>query len=244
MMQAEYPVRETPDIVTASDDYASRFSGPAGTYFLEVQNQAVARVLGNVPSGSTLLDLGGGHAQLLGLLKEMGRVTEAGSDDSCHERVRREHPEVSCTTVDLLNLPFSDQSFDYVVSVRLISHMQNWPRLIAEMCRVAKTGVIIDYPSWASLNILTPLLFALKKNIEGNTRSYLSFYQSQLMREFIKHGFGKSRSRKQFFWPMFIHRKLNGAAIVQTLEKVASRFGLTALLGSPVILRADRLPPD
>ena len=50
---------ETPDIETSSADYASRFSGRAGEYFLEVQAQTVSEALAGLTPG-TVLDVGGG----------------------------------------------------------------------------------------------------------------------------------------------------------------------------------------
>lgn len=232
--------RETPDIVTASDDYATRFAGRAGAYFLAMQTQAIRSVMQDIRSAS-VLDVGGGHGQLIPVLLGQGlAITVVGSEASCHERVLKRHPGVSCITGDLLNLPCADQSFDFIVSVRLISHIENWPKLIAEFCRVARRGIIIDYPSLVSPNILTPLLFPLKKNMEGNTRTYISFFERELVREFTRHGFRKTASRSQFFMPMFIHRKLQGAPFLQTLEKLAKIFRFTRFFGSPVILRMDR----
>ena len=67
----------------------------------------------------------------------------------------------------LYKLPVADRSFDLVIAVRLISHVPEWRRLIAELCRVARQAVVIDYPSKSGLNALTPLLFGMKKSVEG-----------------------------------------------------------------------------
>ena len=49
-------------------------------------------------------------------------------------------------TGNLLTLPFIDRAFDVVISYRLLPHVTNWEQLLSEMCRVAKTSVIVDYP--------------------------------------------------------------------------------------------------
>jgi ubiquinone/menaquinone biosynthesis C-methylase UbiE len=234
--------RETPDIVTASDDYARRFAGDAGAYLLEVQSRAVRSAL-KAPFGDSVLELGGGHAQLAPLLRERSSLlVELGSDSVCHARLRRHHgTAIDCVTGDLLRLPFADRSIDLVIAVRLLPHVENWPQLVAECCRVARQAVVLDYPSLANVNFLSPLLFQIKKRIEGNTRHYLSFYQYQLARELRRHGFAVSRRVPQFFLPMVIHRLTHGHPWLRTLERVFARLGLTWLLGSPVILRADRV---
>ena len=149
--------------------------------------------------------------------------------------------ELKNITGDMLALPFADQSADLVIFVRLLSHIDNWQALIAESCRVSRKSVVFDYPSLFSANALTPLIFGLKKGIEKNTRTYLSFSKRQLKSELEKHGFTITRHVSQFMLPMFLHRALNGAGVLQLIEKLFRITGITHLLGSPVILRADRV---
>lgn len=234
--------RETPDIETSSESYARRFSGRAGAYFLEIQDRALRSVLGDC-TGRTIADIGGGHGQLTATLLECGgHVSVFGSDSVCFARLRAQfsRPDLSYVVGDLLRLPYADRSVDDVVSVRLISHIADWRSLIAEFCRIARRSVIIDYPSVVSLNVLTPLLFKLKKRIEGNTRTYTSFLERNLAREFGRHGFAVRARDKQFFLPMFLHRALDGAAVTRGVEDMCRMVQLNRLFGSPVILRADR----
>ncbi len=236
-------MRETPDIETASDDYARRFSGAAGVFFLDIQHSAIKRALGRDCKGIAI-DLGGGHGQLIPILEQAGcDIIEYGSDASCHKMLSQRHPEAETQSVtgDMLELPFADQSVDLVIFVRLISHIDNWPALIAESCRVSRQAVIFDYPSIFSANALTPLMFGLKKGIEKNTRTYLSFSKRQLKSELEKHGYKITAHISQFILPMFLHRGLNGAKSLQVIEKLFLITGITSLFGSPVILRADRV---
>lgn len=236
--------RETPDIETSSDDYARRFTGAAGRYFLDMQNQGLEHLMGNLASAS-VLEVGGGHGQLVPTLLRLGcDVTLFGSHESTHTRVRDAHPDadISYATGDVLNLPFADRSFDVVVAVRLISHIAAWERLLEEFCRVSRHSVIIDFPSWRSLNALTPMLFPFKKSIEGNTREYSSFFPSRLAAACRRNGFVVQASYSQFFLPMFLHRGLAGARWLQTGERAFRSVGLTRLFGSPILIRADRFP--
>jgi len=168
---------ESADIETATDDYASRFSGPVGAWMLEIQEHAVRALLG-APGGRTLLEVGGGHGQLAGPLARAGwRVTVHGSDAACARRIE---PLIAAGTVqfltgDILALPLPDRSFDCVVSVRLLPHCERWPALVAELCRVARHAVIVDYPTSESINRLAPALFGAKKRIEKNTRTFTLF---------------------------------------------------------------------
>lgn len=233
---------EAPDIETSSADYARRFSGPAGSYLLDVQARAIREALEDLRPGSAL-DVGGGHGQLVDLLRSMGwRVTVHGSDDICARNLRELHGKRECEFVrgSLFALPLPDRSFDVVLAVRLVAHVDDWPRLLGEMCRVARQAVVIDHPSKFALNALTPFLFGVKKSLEGNTRTYLSFSRRELMTEFARHGFRLRREVKQFFLPMAVHRLGRGAAPFRAAEALFRGLGLTALAGSPVILRVDR----
>jgi ubiquinone/menaquinone biosynthesis C-methylase UbiE len=233
---------ETPDIETSSADYARRFAGSAGKYLLQVQTRAVTAALAELPPG-TALDVGGGHGQLVDPLRALGwKVTVHGTDAACETNLRLLHGKMDCEFLrgDLHALPVPDRSFDLVIAVRLISHVEAWPKLLAQMCRVARCSVVVDYPSKLALNALTQMLFGLKKSLEGNTRAYMSFSRDELSRELVKHGFCVQRQVKQFFLPMVVHRICHGSAPLRAVERLLRWTGLTALGGSPVILRADR----
>jgi hypothetical protein len=232
---------EAPDVETASADYAKRFSGPAGRYLLSVQERAVRRVL-SLYSGGTLLELGGGHGQLLPLYEALDmQVTLHGSELVCFDGLAGAGFE----RVERLNGPYLDLglpagSFDVVLAIRLVMHEPEWSRLLAEMCRLARQAVIIDYPSTRSLNALEPLLFGAKKRLEGNTRHYLSFKRADLAQVLAASGFARITEERQFFLPMVVHRKLGANAVLRGLEHLFRAVRLTRLLGSPVILRAER----
>lgn len=235
-------IAETPDIETSSAEYASRFAGRAGRYFLDVQDRTVTEALAGLTPG-TALDVGGGHGQLVDPLSRLGwRVTVHGTAPVCERNLRELHGKLDSEFLHgrLFALPVADKSFDIVIAVRLLAHVPDWQRLLAELCRVARHAVVVDYPSKSGLNALTPLLFGLKKSYEGNTRTYLSFTHSELRAEFVRHGFESRRVVKQFFLPMVAHRLGKGSAPLRWAEGFCRASGLTALAGSPVILRMDR----
>jgi len=236
-------LRETPDIETSSAAYASRFAGSAGRYLLSVQSRAVMQAIADLPPG-TALDVGGGHGQLVEPLRAKGwKVTVHGTDPICETNLRNLHGRRECDFIrgDLQPLPVADGSYDLVIAVRLLSHVDAWPALIAEMCRVARKSVVFDYPSTSGLNALTPLLFGLKKSMEGNTRTYTSFSKQELTDALARNGFRYQQQIKQFFLPMVVHRMGKGAAPLRAAESLFRVTGLTALAGSPAILRADRV---
>jgi ubiquinone/menaquinone biosynthesis C-methylase UbiE len=233
---------EHADIETSSADYARRFAGEVGRWFLAVQEAATLELLRPHP-GASVLDVGGGHGQLTGALVAHGyRVTVFASAEVCRTRIQDFIDSGRCQfqVGDILQLPYPDRSFDVVVSYRLLPHVTRYAAFLAQLGRVAKEAVIIDCPTVRSLNVLTPLLFPMKRRIEQNTRPYTLFRESAIAGELRAAGFVKVARRPQFFWPMAIHRALGQVTLSRALEAATRWTGLTALFGSPVILKLAR----
>lgn len=235
--------REDADIATSSEDYARRFAGSAGRWFLETQARLALGLLRTLPPGASVLDVGGGHAQIAPSLIEAGfEVTVLGSDPTCGTRLAPWTASGRCRfeVVDLRALPYRAQSFDAVVCLRLLPHSVSWEALIGELCRVARRSVLLDYPSKRSANILSERLFALKQGIEHNTRPFMLFTPRQISTAFTDRGYTVAAERPQFLLPMALHRLINRAGLSRAAEAPGRLLGLTRWFGSPVLVRADR----
>jgi ubiquinone/menaquinone biosynthesis C-methylase UbiE len=233
---------ETADIETSSDDYSRRFSGQVGDWFLKVQAEATLRMLAPYKEAK-ILDVGGGHGQLTtALIRHDYQVTILGSAEACKQRIQKYVDENHCSfkVGNILDIPYPDQSFGVVVSYRLLPHVTRWKRFLSELTRVAKKAVIVDYPAVKSVNAIAPLLFRLKKRLEGNTRPYTSFRESQLLEVFRTLDFIRSERYPEFFLPMALHRTMKLPALSSRLERISRLFGLTSIFGSPVILKFVR----
>lgn len=230
---------ETADIETSSEAYARRFAGAVGAWFLEIQARLTLAVLaGACPGKATVLDVGGGHGQLAGPLVRAGQaVTVLGSDPSCGQRVADLVATRQCRfeVGNVVALPYPDRAFDVALSFRLLPHCEAWPRLIAELCRVARVAVIVDYPIAGGINALAPALFGAKKTLEGNTRAWRAFRDAEIAAEFERHGFRRQRREPQFFLPMALHRAMRCRRLSALLETGCRGLGLTRRWGSPVI---------
>jgi SAM-dependent methyltransferase len=236
-------LREDADIETSSDDYSRRFTGAVGRWFVETQGRITLGVLGALPMGASILDVGGGHAQIAPVLIEAGyQVTVVGSDPVCSARLRPWISTGRCRfeVADLRAFRYPNASFDAVVCLRLLPHSVSWKGLIQEFCRVARRSVVVDYPSVRSANILSSQLFAMKRGIELNTRRFTTFSPHEINMAFADNGFVVRAEHPQFLVPMVLHRMANRALLSRALEVPGRIFGLTRWFGSPIIARADR----
>jgi SAM-dependent methyltransferase len=231
-----------PDVESSSDTYARRFAGAVGSYFLERQAAVTLDLLAPWPRAQ-VLDVGGGHGQLVGPLTDAGhQVTVLGSDGSCRRRVAPwvDEGRARFETGDLLRLPHPDAAFDVVLAFRLLPHVDDWGVLVGELCRVARRAVVVDYPTRRSVNAAAAPLFDLKKGVEGDTRPFRVFEDGEVGARFAASGFRVTARRPEFVLPMALHRAVGVAPLSRAAEAVLSVFGLRRWLGSPVILRAER----
>jgi ubiquinone/menaquinone biosynthesis C-methylase UbiE len=237
-MTEQYP--ETADIETSSDGYATRFAGPVGEWMLGVQESIVLPWVRELRADA-VLDVGGGHGQIaVPLAREGNKVTVLGSDPVCAKRIEADvnGGKIKFVVGNLIALPFPDQSFDVVVSVRLLPHCERWQVLVRELCRVARKSVIVDYPVESKLS---SLLFGVKRKLEGNTRTWLSFRHAIVRSEFERNGFRFKQRRGQFFLPMVLHRTLKCRSVSEFLEGICRRLGLTRRWASPVLVEMERV---
>ena len=234
---------EDADVETSSEAYARRFSGAVGRWFLAVQAEATLDLLRPFPR-ARIVDVGGGHGQLAAPLAQAGHdVTVVGSREACRARVQQlvDGGQVRFQAADLLRLPFGARAFDVALAFRLLPHVARWREQLAELCRVASRAVIVDYPTRRSINALAAPLFGMKKRVEGDTRPFAVFADDEVEAAFAGQGFRVAERRPQFAAPMALHRALRVAALSRGLEGAARVAGVTSRLGSPVIVRADRV---
>jgi SAM-dependent methyltransferase len=240
------PFPETADIETSTDEYARRYAGAVGAWMLSVQERLARGFLDGLPAGASVLDVGGGHGQLAVPLARAGwDVTVLGSHPSCAHRLREAIDTGRCRFVvgNAVGLPFADRSFDAAISFRLLTHCARWTELVRELCRVARSRVVLDYPTIEGLNALAPALFGAKRKVEGDTRPWRMFRHDEVAAAFAANGFRPAGRSGEFLLPMILHRQLRWRAGSAAAEAVCAGLGLTRRRGSPVVARMDRAVP-
>ena len=241
-IQAEFEpnVRPWPDVHSSNDSYALRFQGGIGTFFLDIQTREIVNViLGS--RAKSVLDVGGGHCQIAKPITDLRLdVTVTGSTDECEQRLRRQlsHDRYTFVKTPLLPLSFETKSFDVCTSIRMMSHLDDWPKLIAELCRVARSAVVIDFSSQTWSRGFSRFLLAAKRSVEPDTRSFLTQSMVEIRREFASHGFHVKRAYRQFAIPMALHRLIGIPQFSRSAESLLRQFRVTKYVGSPVIVTA------
>ena len=113
------------------------------------QRPDYAAIAGWVSMGSSVLDLGCGDGSLLRYLRESRRVTGYGieiEDDGVHDCVKN---GVNVIQGDLERglSDFEDRSFDYVILSLTLQAVRHSERLIKDMLRVGREG-IVTFPNF------------------------------------------------------------------------------------------------
>ena len=229
------------DLDPSSERYAARFSGPAGEWMKARQTSALTELIAEIGEGR-VLDVGGGHGQTARPLVEAGRdVTVFASSEAAYGQATKiSSPLLAFAHGDLNDLPFPDQSFDVVISFRIMAHIGDWRRYLAGLCRVARRGVVVDFPIPGGVNALQPLLFGVKKRLEGDTRRFDVMTKSDVRDTLIAQGLAPAKPIGQFVLPMVLHRKLNAPAISGAMERSLRTVGLASAIGTPVVMAAKR----
>lgn len=232
---------DRPDIHTASEAYARRFTG-GGRVAIVRQAECLDNLLSYMDGGPMrVLDVGGGHAQTTELLLSRGHsMVVHGSAPSCFARlspIARSYPGriASCTSA-LLDLPFADDSFDLVMATRLMAHVTRWRELLAELLRVTRRYLIIDFPVLSGAQRLAGGLFRLKMRVEGNTRPFFLYNRHDVVDHLHLLGAVATAEQGEMVLPMALHRVLANPALSLRAESLMGRVGLRSRWASPVLL--------
>ena len=99
-----------------------------------------------------VLDVGCGTSRF-GFIND---YTGADFSEPMLEKAREKYPENNYIQADARDLPFEDNSFDNVISTRLLMHIDNWEKAVEEMHRVCKPGgrIIFDVKPQGVMSLL------------------------------------------------------------------------------------------
>jgi ubiquinone/menaquinone biosynthesis C-methylase UbiE len=149
----------SPDDYQAKDHYQStevveqydqvRFNNLRGGLAQRTEENALICMVDRYfTSTGTVLDLPCGTGRLLPVLINKGfQVTGGDISTEMIEYAKNRYPQAVFEKVDAEDLPFEDNSFDYLTSYRLMCHLPQKIRrkVISEMVRVTRKVVLVNY---------------------------------------------------------------------------------------------------
>ena len=224
---------------------ALRFSGPIGRLLLETQEALLAEALAPL-TGRRVLDVGTGTGRAaIGLARGGAGVT--GVDASAEmTRVARGRALDAGVRLDLgladaQALPFGDRTYDAAVSLRVIMHAIDWRRCVAELCRVSRWRVVVDFPSRRSFAALESAARLAAKRAGRQVEAYRVIGTAEVEEAFRANGFRVVLVRPQFVLPIAVHKRIGSRALTESVERALARLGLLRALGSPITMVGERV---
>ncbi len=108
----------------------------------------------HIPAGATALDNGCGDGTLAIMLAKRGVIVTACDISEANITKARRHAEeagaetaIRFLVADAENLPFENNSFDWVVSSHVLEHLPSFEKGLAEIRRVTKRSAVIALPT-------------------------------------------------------------------------------------------------
>ena len=221
-----------------------RFGGPIGRLIAETQERQIATFLAPL-EGRRVLDVGTGTGRAAIALAKRGAVV-TGVDASAEmlqvaeRRASEAGTSVTFARGDAHHLEFPDRSFDAVVCLRVLMHTPDWRASLAELCRVAQTRVVFDYPSLWSAAALQAVTRRIGHVTNPSVEAYRVFSARAIARVLREAGFEVIGQHRQFVLPIALHKRVNSEAWTRRVEGIMARTGLMRMFGSPITLVAER----
>jgi len=221
-----------------------RFGGPIGDLVASAQADVLADFLGPI-DGRQMLDVGTGTGRAALLFARGGaHVTGVDASDAmldiARHRAASEGVDVTFERGDAHALPFSDRCFEIAVSLRVLMHTPDWRQCVAELCRVARDLVVVDYPSAHSFARLESTARRIAHAAGAETEAYRVFTDRMIADAFQANGFRIRSIHRQFVLPIALHKAVGSRRFTASIEGALDRAGLLTLLGSPVTIAAER----
>jgi ubiquinone/menaquinone biosynthesis C-methylase UbiE len=235
-----YRVYADPEVARKFDK--ERFGGAIGELVKQTQEKLVFSRLPEV-KGWKVADIGAGTGRLTIPFLELGaEVTACDASqhmlDVLEEKVK--NPNLKTVRIDAQQLTFPDRSFDCVLSFRLLMHVVDWKKALAEICRISRDWVVIDLPPRRGFLVLAPIWHRVRMLFSKNVQSYRTFPMQEVKEELRRNEYEIQEIDSGFFLPLVIHRLVGSETFTRSSERLFATTGITRIAGSPCTIFARR----
>lgn len=232
----------SPEVAEGFD--ALRFGGPIGRYLQDTQAELLRRALSGA-RGREVLDVGTGTGRAAITLAGAGADVIAMDASEAmlavaSRRAAEAQVRIRFERADAHALPLANGSVDLAMSLRVLMHVPDWSRCVAELCRVSRHSLVVDFPARSSLAALESAVRHLGAMLGARTEAYRVMGVRPVARVLAAHGFRVVRVHRQFVLPIALHKAVGSLAFTRRVEGVLAAVGLKHLFGSPVTMVAER----
>lgn len=158
----------------------------------------------------TALEIGCGPGfstqYLKGYLRNIRFEASELSEDLAVE-ARKRNPGIKIRQESIYELQRQDNSFDLVIALEVLEHLDKPESALKELCRVASKYILVsvpDEPLWRILNILR---LKYLKNF-GNTPGHLRHWSKNQFIKFIGSHFKAEKIKTSLPWIIILGKKL------------------------------------
>jgi len=140
---------------------------------------------------SNLLDVGCGEGYLTNLMYRQKNCQIVGIDigEDVVRKARLSFPYISFIKGSAYELPFNDNSFDFITAFEILEHLENPETVLKEFKRVAKKWVAISVPKeplWRILNVLRGRYLSKFGNTPGHNQHWSANEFVRFVAEYFK----------------------------------------------------------
>ena len=180
-------------------------NNPMSNFLINNFNNNVKSII-NKLSFNSILDVGCGEGVILQILKkELQDKKCVGIDlDTIHVKMSASNaPFCNYNIATIYSLPFKDNSFETVLCLEVLEHLEFLEKAIQELKRVSFKNILISVPRepiWRFLNMVR-----LKYLSDlGNTSGHINHWTSRSIFFLLKKYFKINKIRKPLPWTMIL----------------------------------------
>ncbi len=188
-----------------------------------------------LPKTAKVLEIGAGTGiQTLGLLQYFSDVTGIDISPDLLRVAEKRAPGAKYEVMDAHNPNYADESFDAVVGISILHHL-NWELALKSAHRLLKHGGVVRF---SEPNMLNPQIFLQKnipwlKRLAGDSPDETAFTRWQIASALRKAGFERINVRPfEFLHPGTPEKYI---PLLSKLEKLVSATPINEIAGSLLI---------